>query len=191
MIKVNLLRTHAGRRKKTLAPVITPQLPRIAVVAVGLMVLVAGSLGIWWYLINVDIKTLTVTRDELRIENARLQELKRQLDEFEKKKQDRQARINLIEQLREFQTGPVLLLNHVIQSIPGNAQLWLTLVEQKGDRIEITGHTVRGETLPDFMSNLSDSGYFRTVDLELFEDQQRDAAKFTLVCITTRKAPTE
>jgi len=191
MIKVNLLRTHAGGRKKMRAPAIKPSLPRFAVVAVAMIALVAGGMGAWWYLLSADIAALTVTRDELRIENARLQDLKRQLDEFEKKKQDRQARIDLIEQLRDYQTGPVLLLNHVIQSIPGNAQLWLTLVEQKGDRIEITGHTVRGEILPDFMSNLSDSGYFRTVDLELFEDQQKDAAKFTLVCITTRKAPTE
>jgi Tfp pilus assembly protein PilN len=191
MIKVNLLRTHTGGRKKMRAPTMKLALPRVAVVAVAMIVLVAGGLGAWWYLLSTDIQALTVTRDELRIENARLQELKRQLDEFEKKKQDRQARIDLIEQLRAFQTGPVLLLNHVIQSIPGNAQLWLTLVEQRGDRIEITGHTTRGETLPDFMSNLSDSGYFRTVDLELFEDQQKESAKFTLVCITTRKAPTE
>lgn len=190
MIRVNLLRTHTERRKSR-TPVFTLSLPRVAYVAVAFITLAAGGLGIWWHLLRTDIKELTVTRDELKIEDARLQDLKRQLDEFEIKKQDRQARIDLIERLRGLQTGPVLLLNHVIQSVPGNTQLWLTLVEQKGDRIEITGQTVRGEVLPDFMSNLSDSGYFNSVDLELFEDQQSNSAKFTLICIATRKAAME
>jgi len=51
---------------------------------------------------------------------------------------------------------------------------------------------VRGEAVPDFMSNLAATGFFRTVDLELYEDQQKgEAAKFVLVCITNTKAPTE
>jgi len=41
-------------------------------------------------------------------------------------------RIRIIERLKENQTGPVLLLNHVLQSIPTDAAIWLTNLEQKG-----------------------------------------------------------
>jgi hypothetical protein len=63
--------------------------------------------------------------------------------------------------------------------------------------VRITGYTVRGDTVPDFMSNLTATGFFKTVDLELYEDQQqkdsqqRHAAKFTLICVSARKTPTE
>jgi Tfp pilus assembly protein PilN len=82
-------------------------------------------------------------------------------------------------------------LNHIVHSIPTGSALWLTSLDQKGDQIRISGLTVRGETIPDFMSNLSATGFFKTVDLELYEDQQKDAAKFTLVCVCARKSVTE
>jgi Tfp pilus assembly protein PilN len=101
-------------------------------------------------------------------------------------KQLRQSRIEVIEKLKEFQTGPVLLLNHVIHSIPANANLWLTAMDQKGDRVQIVGFAQRSEAIPDFMSSLAASGYFESVDLELIEEQ-KDAAKFSLLCVSTQK----
>jgi Tfp pilus assembly protein PilN len=150
-----------------------------------------GERGGGWYYLHSQIGNLTGSRDKLRVENTRLQELRKQIDEYEKMKRERQSRIDIIEQLKVNQTGPVLLLNHVIQSIPTNAALWLTSLDQKGDQIRISGFTLRGESIPDFMSNLSATGFFRTVDLELYEDQLKEAAKFTLLCVSERKTRTE
>jgi len=188
MIKVNLLRDHTvPTRHIAVAPTTSP----LGWIMLAVLALVLACLwGTWFYLHN-QVAELTVSRDRLTVENTRLQGLRKQIDQFEKMKLERQSRIEIIKQLKSNQTGPVLLLNHVIHCIPASAVLWLTALDQKGDQIRITGFTARGETIPDFMSNLSATGFFKTVDLELYEDQQKEAAKFTLVCVNARKTRTE
>jgi len=189
MIKVNLLRPHTGPKRGPALP--KKPAPRATLFLLAAMILPVAGVSAWWYGLSSEIGRLNSRRDELRVENQRLQALKKQLDEYEKKKQERQSRIDIIEKLKSNQTGPVLLMNHVIHSIPTSAALWLTDLEQKGDRVKITGFTVRGESVPDFMSNLAESGFFRSVDLELYEDQEKEAAKFRLVCVTAQRTPTE
>lgn len=192
MIKVNLLRTLTAAKRSGPALPKKP-LPRTALILPLVVLLPAAGVGAYWYMVSRQVDDLTARRNQLRIENQRLQDLKKQLAEFEAKKQERQSRIRVIEQLRQNQTGPVLLLNHVIHSIPEKSVMWLTDLEQKGERVQITGYTVYGDSLPDFMSNLAAGGFFRTVDLEIYEDQQKEkqAARFVLVCTTNLKAPTE
>jgi Tfp pilus assembly protein PilN len=183
MIKVNLLREHTPRVRKI---TVKPTVSRLGLFLLAILILAVGGVGFWWYSLSQEITVLTNDRDRLRIENARLQQLKKQINEYEKMKQLRQSRIEVIEKLKEFQTGPVLLLNHVIHSIPANANLWLTAMDQKGDRVQIVGFAQRSEAIPDFMSSLAASGYFESVDLELIEEQ-KDAAKFSLLCVSTQK----
>jgi Tfp pilus assembly protein PilN len=96
----------------------------------------------------------------------------------------------VIEDLKAAQTGPVLLLNNVIQSIPGDGQLWLTSMTQSADRIKIVGYTQQTDIIPDFISNLMTCGMFKTVDLEMIESE-KDASKFSLVCMSGKKPQAE
>jgi Tfp pilus assembly protein PilN len=188
MIKVNLLRDQTVKVRKSV--------PKPSISSVGLMlaviaVLAAAAMGAWWYTVSRQITTLTGERDRLRIENARLQALRKEINEYEKAKRLREARIDVIEKLKESQTGPVRLLNDVIHSIPRDANVWLTVMDQKGERIQITGYAHHSQMIPDFMSNLATSGYFKTVDLENIEEE-KEAAKFSLVCVAAeKKLPTE
>ncbi len=189
MIKVNLLREHTGRpraRKIITAPTVS----RTGIYAAILFTITAVGIGGWWYYISGQIRTLQASRERLRLENVRLQSLKKQITEYEKLKKQLQGRIEVIEQLQENQSSPVLLLNHVIQSIPRDSSLWLTVLQQKGDQVQITGFSPKADAIPDFMTNLGATGFFKTVDLESFEDQ-KEAAKFNLVCSIRRKASKE
>jgi Tfp pilus assembly protein PilN len=188
MIKVNLLRDHAVPTRHIS---VTPKASPMGWILLAALALVLAGVGGARYYLNQQVAGLTVNRDRLAVENTRLQDLRKQIDRYEKMRHERQSRIDIIGQLKENQTGPVTLMSHVIRSIPAGALLWLTNFEQKGERVRITGFTARGETIPDFMSNLSTTGYFKSVDLELYEDQQKEAAKFTLVCISASKAFTE
>jgi Tfp pilus assembly protein PilN len=183
MIKVNLLREQTTRVRKI---TVKPTVSRMGLFLMASFVLTAGGVGFWWYSLSHEIEFLTNDRDRLRIENARLQELKKQINEYEKMKKLRQSRIEVIEKLKDFQTGPVLLLNHVIRSIPAHSNMWLTGMDQVGDKIKIIGFAQRSETIPDFMSSLAATGFFDSVDLELIEEQ-KEAAKFSLVCVSTQK----
>ena len=184
MIKVNLLKDQTTRTRKVVTPSAASPLGWWML---AVMLAVAAGLGATWYYLNRQVLELTAKRNELQVESTRLQELRKQIDQFEKMTAERQSRIDIIEQLKTNQTGPVLLMNHVIQSIPTSAAFWLTNLDQKGDQVRITGFTVRGEAVPDFMSNLAATGFFKSVDLELYEDQQKDAAKFILLCVSERR----
>jgi Tfp pilus assembly protein PilN len=186
MIKVNLLKEHTVQTRRIVTGASRPSL--LGLLLLVALALVTAGVGGAWFLLHRDILVLTDARDRLKAENERVQNLRKEIDRFDKMTRQRQSRIDIIEQLKLNQTGPVLLLNHVVHSIPANAVLWLTALEQKGDQVRITGYTVRGETIPDFMTNLSATGFFRTVDLEIYEDQDKDAVKFTLVCVNANKA---
>ena len=187
MIRVNLIRDQTVRIRKAAA---RPRISRAGLMFVATLLVLAAGLGVWWYYIHNQIETITATRDRLRLEDARIQSWKKEIREFERLKKLRQSRIEVIEKLKESQTGPVVLLSQVIQCIPGDSSLWLTLLDQKGDRVQIGGYALRGESVPDFMTNLSSSGIFKTVDLETIEDD-KDTAKFSLVCISQGKRATE
>jgi len=187
MIKVNLLTDQTSKRTKRM---VTPEVSRggLAIVA-GFIVLVA-LIGGAWYWVSSEITRLEKKQTELKAEAARLAVLKLEIDKYEQDRRLLEGRIEIIEKLKENQSGPLLLINHLIQSMPSDGTLWLTLLDQKGDRVQIKGLSVRSEAVPDFMSSLGRTGYFKTVDLELLEDD-KDTARFSLLCITTRKAVAE
>ena len=96
----------------------------------------------------------------------------------------------MIERLKEQQTGPVLLLNHVLHSIPRNRLLWLTSLIQRDSDVKIVGQTQQIEAIPDFMTNLAETGFFQSVDLEEITTQN-DASKFSLRCVSAQYQPEE
>jgi len=178
MIKVNLLRDQTAHIKKA-AVTVKPEVSRTGLIVFAIMGVTVLGLGGYWYYLDGEIKRFTGTRNTLKAENERLQALKKEVEKFEKLKKLRQSRIEVIEKLRDSQTGPVLLLNHVIQSVPRERALWLTSV----------GYAFASETIPDFMTNLSRTGFFNSVDLELMEEE-RDATRFSLTCNTKKKKAT-
>jgi Tfp pilus assembly protein PilN len=187
MIRVNLLRDQTARVRRS---AVKPTVSRTGLLMLLAFLVVAGGLGTWWWSLTTQVEQQRTKRDQLRLDSAKLEGLKKQLDQYEKKKALRQSRIDVIEKLKENQTGPVRLLSHVIESMPAGESVWLTLLDQKGDRVQITGYAVRGESIPGFLSNLSRSGFFKTVDLESMEDD-KTAARFSLVCTVARKATAE
>ncbi len=192
MIKVNLLRDQAARVTKQ---VVAPTTSHSGLLVLAGILVLGGALAAWWYSTSREITRLTVTRERLRAEDKRLQGLKKEITEFEKVKQLLESRIDVIGKLKEAQTGPVLLLNHVIRSIPRDTDLWLTLLDQKGEKVQIVGYSQRSESIPDFMINLGAGGVFKSVDLEVLQvekEKEREASRFSLICTTARKAvPTE
>jgi len=187
MIKVNLLKDPTARTFKARVKTSTS---RTGLALVAFIVLVAVSMGAWYFVINSQKKELAEYRNELKAEEARLQALKVKLEQYEEDKEQMQSRIRVIERLKEQQTGPVLLLNHVLHSIPRNRLLWLTSLTQEDNTVKIVGETQRIEAIPDFMINLSETGFFQSVDLEMIESQD-DASKFSLLCMSAQYQPEE
>ena len=187
MIKVNLLRDPTARTHRTF---VKPTASRTGLALLAFFLLVAGGMGAWYFYVNTQKKNLIEKQKILRVEEAKLQELKKEIEQFKEIKQERERRIDVIEKLKEKQTGPVLLLNHVLHSIPSNRLLWLTSLVQKENRIHVVGYAQQIEAIPDFMTNLKKTGFFQSVDLETIV-RETDAARFSLLCMSAQYQPEE
>ena len=187
MIKINLLRNHFVR---TRSQFVNPAVTRTGFIFLAIAALTAGFMGNRTFHMHGQVQAGREKRARLRIEVSRLQELRTEISEHARLKQLRQSRIDVIEKLKSDQKGPVLLLNNVIQSIPRDGLLWLTSLTQSAQSIKIVGFTQDQETIPDFMTNLMTCGMFQSVDLENIESD-KDASKFSLICITGNKTVAE
>jgi type IV pilus assembly protein PilN len=117
-----------------------------------------------------------------RAEKARLQPILREVEKFEAQKRDLQQRVNLIEELRQNQVGPVHMLDQISRSVPD--RLWLTEMKQTGEELQLDGKTSTLSSLADFVANLEASGYFvKPVDITNSEEEKgkdTDLIKFTV-----------
>jgi Tfp pilus assembly protein PilN len=187
MIKVNLLKDQTVRVHKSFAK---QKVSRIGLIYIAIFLITGGIMGTWHMIISRQIDSRTITRDKLRRDETRLQNLKVQVASYEKLKQQCQNRIDLIEKLKGNQSGPVLLLNTIIQGIPRNHDFWLTNLEQKEGSVQIVGLTRSPETIPALLTNLTTSGIFASVDLEVVE-RQDDVSKFSISCLNINKSKAE
>jgi type IV pilus assembly protein PilN len=187
MIKVNLLRDHPVRARRTFAK---PTVSRMGLILVVIFLLSAGAMAFWTNYINQQIADRTAKRIDLRKADDELKRLNAEIEKFAKTKSLLEERTKAIDKLQEERSGPVLLLNTVIRSLPPNADLWLTSLTQKSETIKIIGNTSHAEAIPDLMNNLAASGIFSSVDLESIE-RNNDISKFSLLCISAKKQSAE
>ncbi len=117
-----------------------------------------------------------------RAEKARLQPILREVERFEAQKRDLQQRVNLIEELRQNQVGPVHMLDQISRSLPD--RLWLTDMKQAVNDVTIDGKNSTLSSLADFVANLEASGYFaKPVEITNSEEEKAndtDLIKFTV-----------
>lgn len=172
MIRINLLGVERQKAKKVAAP--SFELGQRLPLACSL-ILVAALLGVgWWYW------SLTTTATELDAEIARSQQeatrlrsLLTEVKQFEDRRAQLQQRVQLIEQLRNGQSVPVQLLDHVSRSLPD--MLWLTQMEQDNGAVTIEGRSTTLIALSDFVGNLGNTPLLQK-PIEIVNSQVETAA---------------
>jgi type IV pilus assembly protein PilN len=149
MIRINLLGVE--RRKTRKAPVFDIS-QRVSLACS--LILVAGVTGVgWWYFtLNEESKRVDAELETAQQEVGRLRSLIAEVAQFEARRAQLQQRVALIEQLRNGQSIPVQLLDHVSRSLPD--MLWLTELQQEGNQVTIQGRSTTLIALSDFVGNL-------------------------------------
>jgi type IV pilus assembly protein PilN len=149
MIRINLLGVE--RQKAPTVAGIDPA-QRITI-ACGLVLVAALAVVGWWYW---SLSSASAQVDQqiaaAQQEAARLQSLLVEVEQFEQQRAQLTQRVQLIEQLRNGQSVPVQLLDHVNRSLPD--QLWLTDMEQDGSVVTIQGRATTLVGVSDFVANL-------------------------------------
>ena len=171
MIRINLL--GQARPKAARRPVDTgAALPLVFIGAgavLGLLVLFYFYHS-WQTQLDGEKKRI----QQLQAQKTDLENIKQQVDAFEKQKQVLQQRVSTIEQLQRDRTGGQELLDQVANTVSRAENLWLTSLTKKGTALTMDGAAASLNSVANFITALKRSGYFQKVEIK--ESKQDDKA---------------
>jgi len=163
MIRINLL----GRaRPKTARQAVPLEATLQVVFLAGALVLTFGVLYYHWHSMNTETVEVRTHIQKQVGEKARLEQLKAQVDEFERQKVVLQQRINVIEELQRNRTGDQELLDALANTVSRTDTLWLTSLDRKGNVLTLQGAAGSINAVANFITQLKHSGYFDQVEIK-------------------------
>ncbi len=169
MIRINLLgqaRPKAARRAVPLEATLQILMLVLALILGG------GFLYMDYWGTSKKIDVVQKHIDQLKIEKARLEQIKLQVDAFEKQKELLQQRINVIEALQRNRSGGQELLDAVANTVSRTETVWLTSLARKGNSLTLNGTAGSINAVAEYITQLRRSGYFSTVEIK--ETHQND-----------------
>lgn len=190
MIRINLYqggqKSKRGRRSGALSLIGVGRNFRLSlIVALVAGVTVAGNVAYYWSL-QRETTQIQAGLHKADADYARLTQVKLRYQEREKEKDLYKKRVDVIDDLRSNQSGPVNLLATLGDTVNRNEQVWLTTMGDDGANINITGVALSIHGVADLMRNLQNTGFFKTVDIKSsYQDekvQDMQAFIFELTC---------
>jgi Tfp pilus assembly protein PilN len=173
MIRINLL----GRARPKAARQAVPLEATLQVVFfVAALVVAFGVLYYNWHSTNAQITEVRLHIQKQTGEKARLEQLKAQVNEFERQKTVLQQRINIIEELQRNRTGGQELLDAVANTVVRTDTLWLTSLSRQGNALTILGTAGSINAVANFITQLEHSGYFNQIEIKESVQDTKNAA---------------
>jgi Tfp pilus assembly protein PilN len=190
MIRINLLGSPKPKGKK--GPAFSMPSFEIGnlggpVVQITAVLLVAGALNYgYWYQIDREKKSIEVQTRMAEQKNRELADIKVHYLERQKQADAYKRRVDVIDQLRANQTGPVTLLSMIGDTVNGTEAVWLNSMQDQGATVAIDGTALSSDAVANLISNLQKTGFFRNIEIkESFQDdsvKDMQAFQFTLTC---------
>jgi Tfp pilus assembly protein PilN len=192
MIKINLLETNKGKGKRGSGG--GPSMPTMEMGDVGspklkvlVVLVIAGLLNLgYWYRLDRQGKAIAAQMDQAVKKNRELADVKAKFLERQMQANNYKRRVDVIDQLRQNQTGPVNLLAMMGETVNNTEAVWLTKMDDTGANVNLEGTALSADAVANLIANLQKTGYFRAVEIkETFQDEQvkdMQAFQFTLTC---------
>jgi type IV pilus assembly protein PilN len=187
MIKINLISeaptTAVSKRKRPEFSLGAKQGDIILVTVLAISMAVSGT---WWYLLKskrADLRELerqrTVERDELKPYIEKVEEL-------EAKRALLKRKVDVINELKNKQRGPVRIMDEVSRALPD--LVWLTQLKLAGNNISLVGEAMDENAVANYYSNLDASPFFEEPEVKNLTRKGEDFA-FTLTAVFTYEPP--
>jgi type IV pilus assembly protein PilN len=193
MIRINLLGVPKPKGKKS-AAFAMPSMdwnvgsPMIQVAAV---LIIAGALNAgYWYQLDREKKSIAESMQRAEAKNRELADIKARYLERQRQADSYKRRVDVIDQLRNNQTGPVNLMATIGDTVNSTEAVWLNSMQDQGANVAIDGTALSSDAVANLISNLQRTGFFRNIEIkESYQDEgikDMQAFQFTLTC---EKAP--
>src|SRR5947209_8916846 len=188
MIRINLLGVPKTRRggKRQAAAVSTGEGPSTAMMFLVMAVLLGAGMWFSYSYFNRQKAGLEKDFQAATKENVRLADVKKKYEETQKKSEQFQSRLRLIDDLKAKQSGPVTLLQQVADAVSATDAVWLDSMTDDGKNINFTGMALSSDSVADLIASLQRTGAFKSVEMkETMQDvanKDLPAFKFELIC---------
>ena len=190
MIRINLLGAQKGKNKRSAASaaavmevgdVGSPKLKVLVVLVLAALVNVG-----YWYQLDKQHREIAAKMEVAMRKNAELADVKARYLERQREAENYKRRVDVIDQLRAAQSGPVDLLNTVGQTVNNTEAVWLNSMKDQGASIDIDGMALSTDAVASLISNLQKTGHFTNIEIkETYQDdsyKEMQAFNFILTC---------
>ena len=190
MIRINLLGSPKPKGKK--GPALN--MPSFEVgnlggplVQVTAVLVIAGALNFgYWYQLDRERKSIEVRALVAEQKNRELAAVKVRYLERQRQADSYKHRVDVIDQLRANQSGPVSLLAMIGDTVNSTEAVWLNSMQDQGASVAIDGTALSSDAVANLISNLQKTGFFRNIEIkESYQDEavkDMQAFQFTLTC---------
>ncbi len=191
MIRINLLGAPKPKSSKKGSAVSMPSMdmggggsPLIQIVVV-LAIFAIGN-GVYWYHLDREKNAIAAQMRLAEQKNRELADIKVRYLERQRQADAYKRRVDVIDQLRSTQSGPVNLMAMIGETVNGTEAVWLNSLQDQGANVAIDGMALSTDAVANLISNLQKTGYFRNIEIKesIQDDQIKDmqAFQFTLTC---------
>jgi Tfp pilus assembly protein PilN len=169
MIRINLLGQQ--RPKSARRPVDTGA--ALPAVFIGAGVVLGGLvLGYLFFSYQSQLNQENNRIKQLQAQKTELQNIKQQVETFDKQKAVLQVRVDTIEKLQRDRTGGQELLDMVANTVSRTENLWLSSMIRKGNTLNLVGYSASINSVANFITAMKRSGYFQKIEID--ETRQED-----------------
>jgi Tfp pilus assembly protein PilN len=189
MIKINLLETSKGKRGGSGPSMPSMEMgdmgsPKLKVLAV---LVIAGLFNLgYWYRLDHQSKAIAVRMKVAEANNRQLADVKAHFLERQNQANAYKHRVDVIDGLRQNQTGPVNLMAMLGETVNNTEAVWLSKMDDQGANVNLEGTALSADAVANLIANLQRTGFFKSVEIkEAFQDdtiKDMQAFQFTLTC---------
>ena len=192
MIKINLLENSKGKSKRGGGG--GPSMPTMEMGDMGspklkiLAVLVVAGLSnlSYWYRLDHQAKAIDARMKVAEQKNRELADVKARFLERQTQANNYKRRVDVIDGLRQNQTGPVNLMAMLGETVNNTEAVWLSKMDDSGTSVNLEGTALSADAVANLIANLQKTGFFKNVEIkETYQDEQikdMQAFQFTLTC---------
>lgn len=158
MIRINLLTEARGAAARKKSPFLPSGGRLNNLILIGGVVVGILYIGIMALILTSRSKNLDEEIARAQEEVARLKSIIDEVKGYEDKKASLEAKIQLINNLKTNQKGPVRLMDEISKALPD--LVWLSELTVSGDQVSLKGRTLSPNAVATYLENLKKSPFF-------------------------------